>query len=457
MGNNQSAIDASDPNHPGQGNPIPPPSCPEDFTFLKVLGKGTFATVYLAKRTLTGQIFAIKVLSKQQIIELNEIEHTIAERSILAELNHPFLMRLYAAFQTYENLYLVLEYIPGGELFFHLRKRGSFPEQIVRLYAAQLLLAIEYLHKKSIIIRDLKPENILLQRNGYLKITDFGLSKNNLQGTLGASTFAGTSEYLSPEQLKNQGHGKGVDYWCLGTIIYELVAGIPPFFDKDKRVMYRNIIHKQVKFPSYFSEHLKDLVTGLLIKDPRKRLGCRKEYGEADEVRKHPFFKALDFDKLYRMAYPIEYKPEVKGEMDLSNFDNCFTILTLSDVKKDILGATAEPKQFKREHGNEDLNDEVFRGFQVATGRDGTSTAPPYEEDEEEVESRPAVLSFVVPGAAAGGAAAAAAAGKASGGAAAPPRDTGAEMLDKGLAADELGDEPPLPPDVPEGGEPSDA
>lgn len=355
MGPNQSRLYplAGDPNDP---HALPPPSSPADFRFLKILGKGTFATVYLAQRIEDEEIYAIKVLDKRQIVELNEVEHTIAERAILAELNHPFLMTLYAAFQTQESLYLVLEYIPGGELFFHLRKRGCFSEAQVRFYAAQIVLALEYLHNKGIVIRDLKPENILLMRSGYIKITDFGLSKQNLTSTLGASTFAGTAEYLAPETLRNAGHGKGVDWWSLGTIVYELITGTPPFFDRDKKVMYRNIIHKQPRFPSYISDACRDFITGCLVKDPRKRLGCRKDAGGVAEAKKHPWFKSLDWDKLYRMQYPMEYRPEVKNLMDLSNFDGCFTETTFDQEE-------LEGKKFRREHGDETLGGDIFKGF----------------------------------------------------------------------------------------------
>jgi len=355
MGPNQSRLDPSAGN-PNDPRALPPPSSPSDFKFLKVLGKGTFATVYLAQRTANGEIYAIKVLDKHQIVELNEVEHTIAERAILAELNHPFLMTLYAAFQTQESLYLVLEYIPGGELFFHLRKRGCFSETQVRFYAAQIVLALEYLHEKGIVIRDLKPENILLMRNGYIKITDFGLSKQNLTSTLGASTFAGTAEYLAPETLRNAGHGKGVDWWSLGTIVYELITGTPPFFDRDKKVMYRNIIHKQPRFPSYMSEACKDFISGCLVKDPRKRLGCRKDAGGVAEAKKHPWFKNIDWDKLYGMQYSMEYRPEVKDIMDLSNFDNCFTESAFSQEE-------LEGKKFRREHGDETVGGDIFKGF----------------------------------------------------------------------------------------------
>lgn len=374
MGQNQSGVAGNAGFKDADAYIDPPPTSPDEFTFMKVLGKGSFGTVCLAKHKANNKIYALKVLTKQHVIESREVEHAISERSILASLNHPFLMRLYGAFQTPTRLIMVLEYVPGGELFFHLKKKVTFDESYVKLVAAQLVLAIEYLHDMNIVIRDLKPENILLQANGYIKVTDFGLSKQNLSMTLGAKTMAGTSEYFSPEQVQNCGHGKGVDMWALGTIIYELLTGSPPFYSDDKRAMFRKIIGEQPKMPSYFKDDLKDLLKGLLEKKPRSRLGCRKENGGIKELKGHPWFNGINWDKLYRKEYTIPYKPTITDNLDLSNFDKSFTELDFD--------FSSEPL-YKREHNADD--DQIFQDFCKAyatNAEDEQKTNCPTDNDE---------------------------------------------------------------------------
>lgn len=352
MGQNQSGVAGAAGLKDSDAYIDPPPTSPDEFTFMKVLGQGSFGTVCLAMHKGNSKVYALKVLTKQRVIESREVEHAIAERSILASVNHPFLVRLYGAFQTPTRLVMVLEYVPGGELFFHLKKKGTFDESYVKLVAAQLILALEYLHDMNIVIRDLKPENILLQANGYIKVTDFGLSKQNLSMTLGAKTMAGTSEYFSPEQIQNCGHGKAVDLWALGVIIYELLTGSPPFYSTDKRAMFRRIVGEQPKMPSYFKEDLKDLLKGLLEKKPRNRLGCRKENGGIKELKAHPWFGGINWDKLYRKEYVIPYKPTISDNLDVSNFDKSFTELDFD--------LSSEPL-YKREHTADD--DQIFQDF----------------------------------------------------------------------------------------------
>eukprot|EP00768_Dysnectes_brevis_P007921 gnl/Dysnectes_brevis/690_a761_2746.p1 GENE.gnl/Dysnectes_brevis/690_a761_2746~~gnl/Dysnectes_brevis/690_a761_2746.p1 ORF type:complete len:516 (+),score=139.23 gnl/Dysnectes_brevis/690_a761_2746:1111-2658(+) len=317
-------VDPAYPSHPSEGTTkLPPPTSPDDYEKICLLGRGTFAKVFLVKRKGTQQLYALKELKKSSIIELQEVSHTISERIILGELHHPFIVKLHAAFQTPDRLWFVLDYVSGGELFFHLKRNGCFSESQARLYTAEIILALEHLHSKQIVYRDLKPENVMIMANGHLKLTDFGLSKRNLTSTLGAHTFVGTAEYLAPELLQNRGHGKGVDFWALGTLIFEMITGLPPFFSRDKKDMYRRVLYDNLRCPSYMSDSCKDIIEGLLVRDPRRRLGSRK--GGVEELKQHPWFRGLDWDRLYRRGYEMEYRPEVKGAMDLSNFDRVFT------------------------------------------------------------------------------------------------------------------------------------
>jgi len=236
------------------------------------------------------------VIKKQLILQSNEVEHTNAELKILSQLNHPFLVRLHGAFQTAENLYLVLDFMGGGELFHHLQKQRHFSEKQVLMYAAMLVCALEELHSRQIIMRDLKPENILLDMDGYIKVTDFGLSKLSKQGDVViGTTFCGTAEYLSPEQLRNQPHGVEVDYWSLGIITYELIAGIPPFYNRDHKTMFKQVLKAEPKFSDRFSPACQDFIRRLLEKDPKKRLGAG---GNINQIKAHPWFAKLDWEKL---------------------------------------------------------------------------------------------------------------------------------------------------------------
>jgi len=206
----------------------------DDFDLLKIIGKGSYGTVVQVRLKDTGDIFAMKVIDKKFIVEKNEIQHTISERNILSKVNHPFIMKLFFAFQTEDKLYLVLEFVNGGELYFHLQLDGNFGTDRTRFYSAEIVLALEYLHKSGIIYRDLKPENVLIDGDGHIKITDFGLSKEGLIGfNSRTNTFCGTPEYLAPEVLLGKEYSLAVDYWSLGTLMYEMLTGLPAFYDND--------------------------------------------------------------------------------------------------------------------------------------------------------------------------------------------------------------------------------
>ncbi|KAF3762526.1 protein kinase activity protein [Cryphonectria parasitica EP155] len=226
---------------------------PEDFMILRLIGKGTFGQVYQVRKRDTGRIYAMKVLSKKVIVQKKEVAHTVGERNILvrtATSESPFIVGLKFSFQTPSDLYLVTDYMSGGELFWHLQKEGRFDEKRAKFYIAELILAIEHLHKNDIVYRDLKPENILLDANGHIALCDFGLSKANLTKNDTTNTFCGTTEYLAPEVLLDEaGYTKMVDFWSLGVLVFEMCCGWSPFYAEDTQQMYKNIAFGKVRFP----------------------------------------------------------------------------------------------------------------------------------------------------------------------------------------------------------------
>jgi len=260
-----------------------------------VIGKGSFGKVMQVRHKKTDKIYAMKVLRKEAIIARKQVAHTKAEKSILQKIQHPFIVRLHYAFQTKDKLYMILDYVNGGELFFHLKKEGRFSEERVRFYAAEIASAMSHLHSLSIIYRDLKPENILLNSEGHITITDFGLSKE-IDLKEGTQTFCGTPEYLAPEVLKGLGHGKAVDWWSLGTLIYEMLTGLPPFYSQNINIMYQKILNGELRFPSFVSPDAQNLLEGFLTRDVEKRLGSGND--GSDNVKKHPWFKSINWEKL---------------------------------------------------------------------------------------------------------------------------------------------------------------
>lgn len=293
-----------------------------DFELLTVVGKGSFGKVMQVRKKDTNKIYAMKVLKKQNLVARKQVAHTITERRVLEEIDHPFIVSLRYAFQTDDKLYMILDYFTGGELFFHLKNEGKFSEDRARLYAAEIACALDCLHNNNIIYRDLKPENILLDDEGHIRLTDFGLSKESIQdGTL-AHTFCGTPEYLAPEVLQGQGHGKAVDWWSLGTLLFEMLTGLPPFYNQNVNIMYEKILRAKLTFPAYLSPEAKSLLAGLIERDVSKRLGSGPT-GTA-EIKNHPFFAKIDWEKLWRKEYDPPFKPNVSSEADVSNVDDEF-------------------------------------------------------------------------------------------------------------------------------------
>ena len=321
-----------------------PKVCLDDFDLLKVLGKGGFGKVMLVRKKGTSDIFAMKVLKKEGVIRRNQVAHTKTETHILKQIRHPFLTRMHYAFQSEGKLYMVLNYLPGGELFYRLKREGRFSVERVRLYGAEIALGLGHLHSLDMIYRDLKPENILLDEVGHICLTDFGLSKESVSTPNAARTFCGTPEYLAPEILQGNGHGKAVDWWSLGTLIFEMLTGLPPFYSRNVNHMYEKILKQELRCPSYLPPEVKSLVEHLLIRDPLRRLGSGP--GDIKELEAKAFFQPLDFAKVYEKEYTPIYKPNLVGETDTTQFDPQFTSEQPVDSHVDPSVLRNQPNQF---------------------------------------------------------------------------------------------------------------
>ncbi|KAI1369531.1 kinase-like domain-containing protein [Xylaria arbuscula] len=300
---------------------------PDDFQILRLIGKGTFGQVYQVRKKDSNRIYAMKVLSKKVIVQKKEVAHTVGERNILvrtATSESPFIVGLKFSFQTQNDLFLVTDYMSGGELFWHLQKEGRFDEKRAKFYIAELILAIQHLHHNDIVYRDLKPENILLDANGHIALCDFGLSKANLTKNDTTNTFCGTTEYLAPEVLLDEsGYTKMVDFWSLGVLVFEMCCGWSPFYAEDTQQMYKNIAFGKVRFPrDTLSQEGRNFVKGLLNRNPKHRLGA---IDDAEELKRHPFFGNVDWESLSKKLITPPFKPKLKSETDVSYFDPEFT------------------------------------------------------------------------------------------------------------------------------------
>ncbi|KAL3936869.1 MAG: hypothetical protein SGARI_002373, partial [Bacillariaceae sp.] len=336
-----------------------------------------------------GSLFAMKILRKSHLVRRRQIERTRTERKVLSVVNHPFIMKLHYAFQSPDKLYLVLDYCPGGELFFHLSRFRRFPERVARFYSAELLLALGHLHKRGIIYRDLKPENVLLDADGHVKLGDFGLAKAGIRHAYeGATSMCGTPEYMAPEVLAQQGHGFCVDYWGLGMLTYEMMTGLPPWYTTDRAKLFRRLRSAPLDIPSYFSASSASFSSALLERNPRRRLGVTG----IRAAMEHEFFKSISWRALYgrRVEAPIRpcegWSPPENSSNDVStnqqpasfagsgasgvsngtvvdpgdldaataNFDNQFTRMP---VESDHVGEPDEDEDL------EELHEDTFVGF----------------------------------------------------------------------------------------------
>lgn len=289
-----------------------------DFHIMRTLGTGSFGRVHLVRSVHNGRYYAIKVLKKQQVVKMKQVEHTNDERRMLKLVEHPFLIRMWGTFQDARNLFMVMDYIEGGELFSLLRKSQRFPNPVAKFYAAEVTLALEYLHSHDIIYRDLKPENILLDRNGHIKITDFGFAKEVSTVTW---TLCGTPDYIAPEVITSKPYNKSVDWWSLGVLIFEMLAGFTPFYDNTPMKTYEKILSGKIAFPSFFHADVIDLLRRLITADLSSRLGNLLN-GPSD-IRNHPWFSEVVWEKLLVKDIETPYEPPITaGVGDSSLFDH---------------------------------------------------------------------------------------------------------------------------------------
>lgn len=316
----------------------------EDFEVLKVVGQGAFAKVYQVRRIGTLEIYAMKVMRKDKIMEKNHAEYMKSERNILTKVDHPFIVQLRYSFQTKYRLYLVLDFVNGGHLFFQLYRQGLFREDLARIYTAEIVSAVSHLHANGIMHRDLKPENILLDADGHVMLTDFGLAKQFDENTR-SNSMCGTLEYMSPEIVLGKGHDKAADWWSVGILLFEMLTGQPPFTGGNRQKIQQKIIKDKIKLPAFLSSEAHSLLKGLLQKEASKRLGSGP--GGSQEIKSHKWFKMINWKKLEARETRPSFLPEVAGKHCVANFEECWTNMPLLD------SPVASPK----------FNENPFKGF----------------------------------------------------------------------------------------------
>ncbi|KAI9320512.1 kinase-like domain-containing protein [Dichotomocladium elegans] len=287
-----------------------------DFRVLRTLGTGSFGRVRLMRSKRNAQYYAVKILSKKEVVRLKQVDHTNNEREILMQIAHPFIVNLWGTFQDHQNLYMVMDYVPGGELFTLLRRMRTFEPRFARFYAAECLLAIAFLHSQHIVYRDLKLENILLDCEGHVRLTDFGFAKRVEDRTW---TLCGTPDYLAPEIIELKGYTKAVDCWALGVLIYEMLAGFTPFEDVNVVRQYEKILQCKYKIPAHFDKQVRDLLRRLLTADLTCRLGNLRR-GCLD-IMDHPWFAGVDFELLAERKVKPPFVPQLRWEGDTSYYD----------------------------------------------------------------------------------------------------------------------------------------
>ncbi|KAK2176381.1 hypothetical protein NP493_665g02009 [Ridgeia piscesae] len=348
---------------PSQTAPTPslapmPNKKPEDFRFGKMIGEGSYSTVFLAREESTGKKYAIKVLEKAHIIREKKEKYVKREKEVLQKINHPFFIKLYFTFQDKSRLYFGLSYAPRGELLYYIHKLDCFDEKCTRFYTAETVVALDYLHSIGIIHRDLKPENILLSEDMHIQITDFGSAKIVDQAEDEKSgeshdrqrrrSFVGTAQYVSPEILTSKRAYFSSDLWALGCIVYQLLAGQLPFWGGHEYQIFQKITKLEYEFPEGFSKVAKDLVEKLLVLDPTKRLGCKEMKGYGP-LKAHSFFGDTDWERLHEMEPPelLPYLP-AKGS-DAENLWSDFKPGLDDQVLRKLIevdfGKESDPKQ----------------------------------------------------------------------------------------------------------------
>jgi len=314
---------------------------PESFTKLVLVGKGGFGSVHQVLYKDTNEVFAMKSLKKKHLIATHSVDNTKAEKDILRKIRHPFVVRLHYAFQSESRLYLVMDFVNGGHLLHHMHKETLFSEVQARFYIAQVILALEHLHSQNIIHRDLKPENCLLDSSGHCVLTDFGFAKENVTSLESCSSFCGTLEYMAPEVVKKNKYGKPADWWSVGILLYDMLAGHPPFQHDSDTVLIKKILSGYLNMPKHLSGDCKSLLKGLLQRDTKQRL-------RMGQIKSHPFFKAVNWKKMLNKEIRPPIIPITKrGERDISNFDTKFTKTKISESIPNSPLSTSQQLQFQ--------------------------------------------------------------------------------------------------------------
>lgn len=322
---------------------------PSDFNFLKVLGKGSFGKVLLAELKGEGKYYAVKALKKDVVVEDDDVECTMIEKRVLAiGCLHPYLTHLHSTFQSASHLFFVMEYLNGGDLMFHIQQAGRFDVERSRFYAAEIVLGLQFLHEKTIIYRDLKLDNVLLDKDGHIKIADFGMCKENVVGDKMASTFCGTPDYIAPEILKNLKYDCAVDWWSFGVLLYEMLIGQSPFHGDEEDELFHAICHDTPHYPKFLKADASNCISLLFDRDPISRLGMPA--CSAGPIRVQPFFKTINWERLEKRELEPPFKPKIKSANDVSYFDTDFTMekACLTPPDKDLLKT---------------LDQDVFDGF----------------------------------------------------------------------------------------------
>uniref|UniRef100_A0A7N8WX45 Protein kinase C n=1 Tax=Mastacembelus armatus TaxID=205130 RepID=A0A7N8WX45_9TELE len=297
-----------------------------DFTFLQVLGKGSFGKVMLARLQSKERVFAVKVLKKDIILQDDDVECTMTEKRVLSLARcHPYLTQLYCCFQTPDRLFFVMEFVNGGDLMFHIQKSRKFEEPRARFYTAEITSALMFLHSKGIVYRDLKLDNVLLDKDGHCKLADFGMCKEGIFDGVATGTFCGTPDYIAPEILQEMLYGPSVDWWALGVLLYEMLSGHAPFEAENEDDLFESILKEDVVYASWLSTEAVNILKAFLTKNPARRLGCVASEGGESAVTSHAFFADIDWEKLNQREIEPPFKPRIKTPEDVNNFDPDFT------------------------------------------------------------------------------------------------------------------------------------
>ncbi len=303
-----------------------------DFIPIKLLGRGSFGQVILSRLKINNKLYAMKILDKSLLKVKKQELHTKAERDLMVKIHCPFIVNIKSAFQDEKYLYIVSDFMQGGDMYYHLHQARKFDFNLTQFYISEIILALEYLHKNNMVYRDLKPENILLDAKGHIKLTDFGLSKMLNSSKDKAFTVCGTLQYLAPEMFTNQGYDKNVDWWALGCLIYEMLTGKLPFPIKRGMSLNNEIYKSKIQYPRFLDQDARDLISKLLEVDPKKRLGSGK--GGVEKIKKHPFFEEINWKDFWDKKIIPPFKPDLEDELDLKYFDSQFTDEPLESFTK---------------------------------------------------------------------------------------------------------------------------